>query len=371
MVIHKLLLNKDLAHIIRLIRTQNIGPITFFKLLEKYKTPLNAINNLSTFLKKSNPSIKIYSEELAQREIELALKQNIHIVSYLDEFYPPLLKNIDDKPPILFVKGNLNLLKKSAIAIVGSRNCTINGKNLANNFAQNLGKNGFLVVSGLARGIDTSAHIGALEKGTIAFLGGGVDIIYPLENKKLYEDISNKGALVSEFPIGSSPIASNFPKRNRLISGMSRGVLLIEASLTSGSMITAQTAINQGREVFAVPGSPLDKNSSGTNELIKQGAVLTQSIDDILNNLNNYIIKEESSNPYKPHLEIKDVDETSISKAKEYLLNVLSTTPIALEILIQESNFDYNVLNNAILELELLGKAIRLSNGYISLIGSI
>ena len=322
--------------------------------------------NISSSLKQ-NPT----DASLIKKEIDLALKQNIHIISYLDENYPPLLQHIDDKPPILFVKGNLNLLKKSAIGIVGSRNCTINGKILAKDFAKSLGNNGFLVVSGLARGIDTSAHIGALEKGTIAFLGGGVDIVYPLENKKLYEDIANQGALISEFQIGSSPMASNFPKRNRLISGMSRGVLIIEASQTSGSMITAQMALNQGREVFAVPGSPLDKHSSGTNELIKQGAVLTQKIEDILNNLNNYVIKEESNNQYKAYLEIKEVDETLVFKAKEYLLQALSTTPIALEILIQESKFDYNTLNNAILELELLGKVIRLTNGYISLIGNI
>lgn len=362
---------KQLINIIRLIRTQNVGPITFFKLLEKFKDEENALHHVNLMAKKNGKDIKIYSIEEAKEEIAIANQKNIHIVSYLSEYYPPLLKNIEDKPPVLFVKGNLSLLKKSSIGIVGSRDCTLNGKLIAKKFAQELGNNGFLVVSGLARGIDTSAHQGSIEKGTLAFLGGGVDVVYPTENKDLYEEIATKGALVSEFKIGTPPIASNFPKRNRLISGMSRGILVIEASKNSGSIITANMALEQGRDVFAIPGSPLDRQSSGANTLIQNGAILVQNVEDIINSLNTYTLKESANKFKNTQLNfenISQIDDNKLESAKSYLLQILSSTPISVDIILRETDFNFDVIQNAILELELIGKVIRLPNNSISLI---
>ncbi|MDR2008076.1 MAG: DNA-processing protein DprA, partial [Alphaproteobacteria bacterium] len=259
--------DKNLIDIIRLIRTPRITELTFARLIEDYGNATAAIESISSIMNNAKKPLNIAPPSVAEAEIELAAKNNITIVNYTEDSYPPLLRQIENYPPVLFVKGNVKLLKKSAIAIVGTRNASILGQQNAFNLAQGLGENGFLVISGMARGVDTAAHEGALNKGTVAVLGCGVDVIYPRENKKLYESIVEHGAVISEFPIGTSPLPYHFPKRNRIISGMSRGVLVVEAAENSGSMITAKEALDQGREVFAIPGDPSDDRSSGPNAL--------------------------------------------------------------------------------------------------------
>ena len=200
--------------------------------------------------------------------------------------YPPLLAHIEDAPPLIGLLGHAHLLAKKAVAVVGARNASINGCRFARKIAADLGHGGLLVVSGMARGIDAAAHEGTIATGTLAVLGGGLDVMYPKEVQSLYERIVAEGALISEVPSGTRPLARNFPRRNRLISGIARGVVIVEASPRSGSLITARMALEQGREVFAVPGSAVDPRARGTNHLIRQGAILTESAEDVFQALN-------------------------------------------------------------------------------------
>ena len=207
-------------------------------------------------------------------------------MTFLAEDYPKVLLEIPDPPPYLYVKGELRG-SETAVAVVGSRRASTYGMLTTTRLATELAAHGVTVVSGMARGVDTAAHRGALSGGgrTIGVLGCGIDVVYPPENRKLFEEMAEKGALVSEFPLGTLPLAENFPRRNRIISGMSRGVLVVEAMENSGSLITAQFALDQGREVFAIPGNINTSSSRGANRLIKQGAKLVESVDDILEEL--------------------------------------------------------------------------------------
>lgn len=275
---------KELINWIRLINTENIGPITFYKLLNEYQNADNALAHIST-------RYKLFPLEHAKQELKLAKAKGIQIISYHDEAYPANLKHIADTPPLLYVLGNAELLNHPlSLSIVGARNASINGRKLASRIAFDLTNNDVLIVSGMARGIDTAAHKGAMyaqnQQGpTIAVLGTGVDIIYPPENKDLYAEIAAHGVLISEFPLSTDPQTNNFPRRNRIVSALSSGTLVVEANLNSGSLITARLALEQNRDVFAVPGSPLDGRSLGTNKLIKDGAILVEDFNDILSHL--------------------------------------------------------------------------------------
>lgn len=226
-------------------------------------------------------------QALAQAEAKRLKQLNIHVITYTDTHYPPLLKEIYDPPFLLYVKGEIEVLHTPCVAIVGTRRASFYGMKTATRLAQGLAEAGITVVSGLARGIDTAAHKGALQaRGkTIAILGCGLDIVYPPENKKIYAEIMQQGAIISEFPLGTPPVARNFPVRNRIISGLSLGVIVVEAALKSGSLITARLALEQGREVFAVPGQIDTFHSKGTHSLIKQGAKLVETIADVLEEL--------------------------------------------------------------------------------------
>lgn len=362
-----------LIDIIRLIRTERVGTITFTKLIEQFGDASTAIEALPTLVKNSQKPFKICSKSVAEKEIEFAEKNNIEIIDYTSNLHPPLLKQTEGFPPILFAKGHSKLLKKSSIAIVGSRMASIVGQQNAYNFAQGLGENGFLVISGLAKGIDTSAHEGSLTRGTVAVLGCGVDIVYPKENQKLYDKIIESGLVISEFPIGSIPVAHNFPKRNRIISGISRGVLVVEASQNSGSIITAKTALDQGREVFAIPGNPADSRSRGTNALIKDGAILTESVQDILDAIKkHHIVSDNISNNFTPkRINMNDFSENELDEVRNYLMQVLSPTPVSIDTILQQNKFNYNQISIVILELELSGKLERHPNNRISLINAI
>ena len=273
---------------LRLIRSENVGTITFHRLVERFGSAGAALEALPELARRGGGArkIKVCPKAAAEREMEALDSLGARLIARGEAGYPALLAHIDDAPPLLGVIGHAHLLERTAIAVVGARNASLNGRRFARRLAGDLGSGGLLVVSGLARGIDSSAHEGALETGTAAVLAGGIDVVYPEEAAGLYADIRERGVLMSEMPPGTRPQARHFPRRNRLISGLSRGVVVVEASPRSGSLITARLALEQGREVFAVPGSPLDPRARGTNDLIRQGATLTESADDVFAVLN-------------------------------------------------------------------------------------
>ncbi|MFZ1414440.1 MAG: DNA-processing protein DprA, partial [Defluviicoccus sp.] len=268
---------------VRLIRSEHVGPVTFRRLLQRYRTAAAALAALPQLARQGGRGgVRIPSPEEAADEIARLARAGGRLLFSADPDYPPLLRALEDAPPVLSLIGDGALLVRDSVAIVGSRNASLNGLRFAEQLARDLGAQGFVVVSGLARGIDAAAHQGALASGTVAVLAGGVDVIYPPGNTDLYHAIAAEGAIVAEMQAGMPPQARHFPRRNRLISGLSLGIVVIEANLHSGSLITARCALDQGRDVFAVPGSPLDPRARGCNDLIRQGAVLTESASDVL-----------------------------------------------------------------------------------------
>ena len=259
---------------LRLIRTPNIGPITFRQLLGRYGSAVEAINALPELAKKGGRKkpLTAYAKSKAQAEIKALDKIGGHLLVCGDQSYPAALSHIEDAPPILMALGDISLLNKKTFAIVGARNASLVGLKIAGNAAAKLGKAGYVIASGLARGIDGAVHSASITTGTIAVVAGGIDVVYPREHQTLYEQIVEYGLVISEMPLGTQPIARHFPPRNRIISGLSIGVLIVEATDRSGSLITARMANEQGREIFAVPGSPLDPRAKGPNSLIRDGA---------------------------------------------------------------------------------------------------
>ena len=228
----------------------------------------------------------MFSKAQAEAEVEALERIGARLIGRDGPDYPPLLAHIEDTPPLIGLLGHAHLLAKKAVAVVGARNASINGCRFARKIAADLGHGGLLVVSGMARGIAAAAHEGTIATGTLAVLGGGLDVMYPKEIQSLHERIVAEGALISVVPSGTWPLARNFPRRNRLISGIARGVVIVEASPRSGSLITARMAMEQGREVFAIPGTAVDPQARGTNHLIRQGAILTESAEDVFQALN-------------------------------------------------------------------------------------
>lgn len=276
--------DNSLLDILQLIKTDGIGPVTFFE----YVKHTGSIAEALEFAKRKK---SVCPRELAEEEVIKAKNLNAHIIAYNDEYYPQRLLELNDAPPVLYALGNVDLLKQvPMIAVVGARNASIAGRKMASHLAYDLTQNGVMVISGMARGIDGAAHKGALyadnQKGaTIAVVGTGVDEVYPKENRELYEQICRQGLIVSELSFGTQAQISNFPRRNRIISALADGVVVVEAGLHSGSLITARLALEQGKDIFAVPGSPTENRAAGPNQLIKEGAVLTTSAADILNEL--------------------------------------------------------------------------------------
>lgn len=266
---------------LRLARTDRIGPVAFTQLIGRYGSALGALGALPDLVRKSGTASIPPSVETVEREIAAGEGIGARLLVLGDSDYPEMLAALDPPPPILWTRGRIELLNRPAVAVVGARIASAGGQRIARGLAQQLGQAGHVVISGLARGIDAAAHEGALATGTVAVLGGGVDDIYPVEHADLYARIVDQGCVVSESPIGARAQARDFPRRNRIISGLSRGVVVVEAEIRSGSLITARLAAEQGRDVFAVPGSPLDPRARGPNELLRQGAILCEGIEDI------------------------------------------------------------------------------------------
>jgi len=355
---------------IRLARTRNVGPVTFRALLARYGSATVALDALPDLARQGGKPIKIASTQIAQAELDRVRTLGGQLVALCEAAFPPALAAIEDAPPIICVQGDPDLLAKPIIAMVGARNASLNGRRLAERWARTLGEAGWVVVSGLARGIDGAAHRGALATGTIACVAGGVDIIYPPEHGDLQQTIVDQGAIVSECAPGTAPTARHFPRRNRLISGLSRGVVVVEAAPRSGSLITARLAGEQGREVFAVPGSPLDPRAQGCNRLIRHGAVLVQSPDDImveLEGIKEFSLREPGDDFYglRPG---ETHDEQDLARARALIEESLSPTPTLVDELIRDCQLSASVVLTVLLELELAGRVERQPGNRISLI---
>lgn len=357
---------------LRLIRSENVGPVTYHQLLSRYGSGAEALKHLPDLAKRGGrkASLRVCPLEKAEREWSLCQKFGAHLLVHGDPDYPALLKGLSDAPPVLTVKGNRDLLSRKTLGMVGARNASLNGKLFARKVSMELGKKGYVLGSGLARGIDTSVHEGALETGTLAVLAGGIDHIYPPENKALYHEISEKGLLVAESPFGIIPQATSFPRRNRLISGLSLGVVVVEATLKSGSLITARCALDQGRDVFAVPGSPLDPRSRGTNQLIREGAPLVQSSTEILEALDRPLFMREvsASQPDMLFEKTSENIEQELDAARQEITNYLSPTPISVDEILRQCHFSRMVVILCLIELELAGKMTRHPGNLVSLV---
>lgn len=365
---------KELINRIRLINSENVGPVSFYRLLRKFGSAAEALSNLPE-------RSQAFTERQAAAEIERADTQGIRLLTPEDKLYPKNLRQLNDAPPILYVRGNAELLNHPlSVSVVGARNASVNGRKLASRLAYDLTDNDILIISGMARGIDSAAHKGAMyAKGqqgpTVAVLGTGVDTPYPLENRELYEQIAAQGAIVSELPLGTKPQANNFPRRNRIVAALSSGTLVVEANLNSGSLITARLALEQGKEIFAVPGSPLDGRSLGTNKLIKEGAVLVESYEDVLTNLNLNTGREIRPLPAARELELFDKpldkvkNNADIPQKKTVpLTEFLTYDGVYVDELIRSSGLSAAELSVALLELEMDNKIERQPGNKVALI---
>ncbi len=352
---------------LQLSQSENVGPVTFRTLLQKFGTAREALRALPDLSRRGGrkTSLRIYARSTAEQDIARAAGMGARFVAAGETGYPPYLRHIHSAPPLLCVAGHLDFASKDAVAIVGARNASALGLKFTRMIAERLSDAGLLVVSGLARGIDTAAHQASIAHATAAVVAGGVDYFYPPENEKLQRDIIERGLLISEMVPGTAPKAEHFPRRNRIISGVSRAVIVVEAALRSGSLITARFAAEQGRDVFAVPGSPLDPRSEGTNRLIKDGAAILSSADDVLEALSS-----ASSPRNQIFLELEQVDSISEPEPsdteRDRVLSLLSPTETHLDDIIRESQLPAECVTAILLELEIAGRVTRHPSGRIA-----
>ena len=357
---------------IRLIRSEQVGPMTFFQLLKfcgSVKKALEMAPDISRRGGRKKP-IVITSKAEAEREYAALTKFGARVLMYGEEAYPRLLQYIPDAPPILTLRGHAHLFGHTRlIGLVGARNASANGCIFAKKIAGDLGAAGFSVVSGLARGIDTAAHRGALTSGTIAVIGGGIDNIYPPENAALFDQIADAGAILSEMPFGAQPHARSFPGRNRIIAGMSLGVAVIEASMKSGSLITANYANDYGRDVFAVPGSPMDPRCHGTNKLLRDGATMVESARDIIANVSptGELPLAESQGSLFSEPDAAAISDETLNQARDALLEAMSASPTLLDDLLVATGLTPHLMMAVLLELELAGRLERHAGSRVAL----
>ncbi|MCC9622705.1 DNA-processing protein DprA [Thalassospira sp. MA62] len=394
----------------RLARSTNVGPVTFQKLLARFGTGCDAIDALPALAAQNGKGrkIEIASRETVIAEIEQGKACGARPIIFGDPDYPDLLAQIEDAPPYFYAIGRTELLMQPAIGMVGARNASANGRGFARKLAHEVSEAGYIVVSGMARGIDGAAHDAALDPslngsgGTIAVLGGGVDVVYPREHQELYERICHQGCVISEMPPGLTPQARHFPRRNRIISGLSRGIVVVEASRNSGSLITARFAGEQGRDVFAVPGSPTDPRSAGPNSLLRDGAILCDSGDVLIDALrdydpsthlfdakNQFNASTHQTTPKPNHDQIDDIldhdadsgqntyinipsepidlsaaplkkqEPITTLKTADQILDLLSPAPLLIDELIRVSGLTATSVSTMLIELELAGRVER------------
>jgi DNA processing protein len=354
---------------LRLIRSENIGPRTFRALINHYggaRAALDALPELARRGGASQPA-RICTVQEAERELAASGTKGIAWVALGEPDYPPRLGVIDDAPPLLAVRGEVGVLAQPMVALVGSRNASAAGVKFAERIALELGEAGFIVVSGLARGIDAGAHRASLTTGTVAVLAGGHDHIYPAEHTPLLEQILVTGAAVTEMPLGWEPRGRDFPRRNRLISGLSLGVVVVEAARRSGSLITARMALEQGREVFAVPGSPLDPRAEGTNGLLKQGAALVTEAADVLAVLRPILGRAVEAVVEEPERAAPSPMEPDGGE-RARIVALLGPTPVSIDDLVRLSQASPAIVRTVLLELEIAGRLERHGGGLVSLL---
>ena len=355
---------EDLVDRLRLLRTPGIGPVTFRQLIIRFGTASAALAAVPDLARRGGgkaPALRTSAE--AEREIARVEKLGGKFLASGQGLYPALLAELEDAPPLLVAKGNLNLLDRQAVAIVGARNASAAACRFARGLAHDLGEHDLVVVSGLARGIDSAAHDGALASGTIGVIAGGIDIFYPPENEERQKALFEQGLVLAEMPPGTEPRARHFPYRNRIIAGMSSGTVVVEAAPRSGSLITARLAAEAGREVMAVPGSPLDPRAQGYNQLIRDGATLIQNAADVIEAIRPLAGQVRSgSTPYQSAEPPMD-GEGALGLVEE----LLGPSPVPVDEIIRLSGAPSGAVQMALLELDLAGRLDRHAGGKVSL----
>jgi DNA processing protein len=356
---------EDLVDRLRLVRTPGIGPVTYRQLSARFGTPAAALAAVPDLARRGGGAPpRLFGRDDAEREIAKADRAGARYLAIGLGLYPPLLAELDDAPPLIMARGDLTLLDRTAVAIVGARNASAAACRFARGLAHDLGQEGIVVVSGLARGIDSAAHDGALETGTIGIVAGGIDVFYPPENEERQRALYERGLVLAEMPPGTEPRSRHFPYRNRIIAGLGAGTVVVEAAPKSGSLITARLAAEAGREVMAVPGSPLDPRAQGCNQLIRDGATLVQSAGDVVEALRP--LERKVASP--PASFVHDPDE-SVDGADllDQIEGLLGPSPVPVDEIIRLSGAPSGPVQLALLELDLAGRLDRHAGGRVSL----
>ncbi|WP_026782985.1 DNA-processing protein DprA [Pleomorphomonas koreensis] len=358
---------------LRLIRSENVGPATFRSLINHFGSAGAALDALPGLARRGGSSGRIAIPSVTEAETEIArtIAHGAQLVAMSEPCYPAYLREIAAPPPLVAVRGGSpELFARPTVAIVGSRNASVVGHKMAERIGRGLGEAGFVVVSGLARGIDGAAHRAALDSGTVAVIAGGIDHVYPEEHRPLIEEIVGRGgAILTEMPFGWVPRAKDFPRRNRIVSGMSLGVVVVEAAARSGTLHTARFALDQGREVFAVPGSPLDPRAEGTNRLIRDGATLTGSAADVVAVLRPML---DRAAPLRLDFEESGDGEAALdavsTESRALVISALGPAPVAVDDVILHTGLKSSVVSVILLELDLAGRIERHGNQLVSLL---
>jgi DNA processing protein len=356
---------EDLVDRLRLVRTPGIGPVTYRQLIARFGTPAAALAAVPDLARRGGGAPpRLFGRDDAEREIAKADRAGARYLAIGLGLYPPLLAELDDAPPLIMARGDFTLLDRTAVAIVGARNASAAACRFARGLAHDLGQEGIVVVSGLARGIDSAAHDGALETGTIGIVAGGIDVFYPPENEERQRALYERGLVLAEMPPGTEPRSRHFPYRNRIIAGLGAGTVVVEAAPKSGSLITARLAAEAGREVMAVPGSPLDPRAQGCNQLIRDGATLVQSAGDVVEALRP--LERKVASP--PASFVHDPDE-SVDGADllDQIEGLLGPSPVPVDEIIRLSGAPSGPVQLALLELDLAGRLDRHAGGRVSL----
>jgi DNA processing protein len=346
---------------LRLIRSRRVGPATFYRLLGEHGTPEAALNALPQIARDAGvKDYATFSHKAAYDELTNGIAMGLMLICSADPTYPEPLRHIPDPPPVLWAMGDITLLTRPAIAIVGARNASSLGTRMTRKIVTDLGAEGFTIVSGLARGIDAAAHAAALPTGTIAVQAGGVDVVYPRENADLHDDIATQGLRLSENPLGLIPQARHFPQRNRIIAGLAQATLVVEGAIRSGSLITARDASDLGRDVMAVPGSPMDPRAAGCNALIRDGAILVRSAQDVIES-----IGKPQTTP-QPQAEQPRLPFTPSDQIASKILTLLGPVAVAEDSLIRDVGLPAAEITPHLTTLELEGKIQRQPGGLLA-----
>lgn len=350
---------------LRLIRSANIGPITYVQLLRRFGSAEAAIEALPHLASRGGGRAPRLAEAaMVEREVARVTELRARHVFLGDPDYPALLAELETAPPALVVRGDMALTSRPVVAMVGARNASAAARRFARELAHDLGQRGAVVASGLARGIDTAAHQGSLANGTIGVIASGIDIVFPPENVELQEEVAQRGLLISEQPPGREPLARHFPSRNRIIAGLAMGTVVVEAAPRSGSLITARLANEAGREVMAVPGSPLDPRAQGCNLLIRDGATLIQNADDVLDSLGPMDTRMTRAAPDLFREDVQNYDAGDVERST--ITDLLGPVPVPVDELIRQSCLPSAIVQTVLLELELAGRLTRHAGAKVS-----